>query len=224
MTSRNFSGRLEPKFNPFAEDYLAEILEAVTVAWARMEHPARNELEDQITFRLAGQISNDTHFAELPYVVVPQFWLVGLKGQRLGRLDLYFKHRNSQRDYFAFESKRLHVTYPGGSTSTEYSTYAGDDGMKSFVDGYYSKGLAACGMAGYVMDGKSDEAWDGLGRIIEGRRTPLKLTGSCKLEKSALARVVAEGVSGTHLGETAHDLGSYRLRIFHLILPVKGRR
>lgn len=224
MTSRNFSGRLDPEFNPFAEDYLAEILEAVAVAWARMEHPARNELEDQITFRLAGQITNDTQFAELPYVVVPQFWLVGLNGLRLGRLDLYFKHRNSQRDYFAFESKRLHVTYPGGSSSTEYSTYAGDDGMKAFVDGYYSKGLSACGMVGYVMDGKSDVAWDGLGRVIEDRRTPLKLTGSCKLEKSALARTIAKGVSGTHLGETVHDLSSYRLRIFHLLLPIKGTR
>lgn len=220
MTSRNFSGRLDPKFNPFAEDYLAEILEAMAVAWARMEHPARNELEDQITFRLAGQITNDPHFAELPYVVVPQYWLVGLKGKRLGRLDLYFKHRNSQRDYFAFEAKRLHVTYPGGSSSTEYSTYAGDEGMMAFVGGYYSKGFVACGMAGYVMDGKSNEAWEGLGKLIAGRSAVLKLTGSCKLESSVLAKAVAGGVSGTYLGETAHDLGSYRLRIFHLILPV----
>jgi hypothetical protein len=224
MTLRNFTGRLDPKFNPFAEDYLAEILEATAVAWARMKQPGRNEIEDRITFRLAGQITNDTHFAELPYVVVPQFWLVGLQGQRLGRLDLYFKHRNSQRDYFAYESKRLHVNYPGGSSSTEYSTYAGNDGMMAFVNEYYSKGLGACGMLGYVMDGRSDVAWDGLGRVIEGRHMSLKLTGSCKLEKSSLARVIAKGASGTHLGETAHDLGSYRLRIFHLILPVTGAR
>lgn len=224
MTSRNFSGRLDPKFNPFAEDYLAEILEAVAVAWARMEQPARNELEDQITFRLAGHIINDTNFATLPYDVAPQHWLVGPKGERLGRLDLHFKHRNSQRDYFAFESKRLHVTYPGGSYSTEYPTYAGDEGMMAFVGGYYSKGLAACGMLGYVMDGRSDVAWDGLGKVIEGRRTSLKLTGSCKLERSALVRAITKGVSGTLLGETAHDLGSYHLRMFHLILPIKAVR
>ncbi len=224
MTSRNFSGRLDPKFNPFAEDYLAEILEAVAVAWARMKQPGRNEIEDRITFRLAGRLANDPHFAALPYDVVPQYWLLGPNGERLGRLDLYFKHRNSQRDYFAFESKRLHVTYPGGSTSTEYSTYASDKGMQAFVDGYYSKGLSACGMIGYVMDGKSDEAWDGLGRVIGGRRTTLKLTGSYKLERSALSRVVASGSTGTHLGETEHDLGSYRLRLFHLILPVKSVR
>lgn len=220
MTSRNFSGRLDPQFNPFAENYLAEILGAVAVAWAMMEHPARNELEDQITFRLAGHIIHDTDFAELPYDVDPQHWLVGPKGERLGRLDLHFKHRNSKRDYFAFEAKRLHVTYPGGSSSTEYSTYAGDEGMQAFVDGYYSKGLSVCGMLGYVMDGKSDEAWVGLGKVISRRRTPLKLAGSYKLEKSALSKAVVKGTTGTHLGETEHDLGSYGLRLFHLILPV----
>lgn len=222
MTVRNFSGSLEPKFNPFAEDYLAEILEATAAAWARMKHPERNEIEDRITFRLAGHLINDPRFAELPYDVAPQHWLVGPNGERLGRLDLYFKHRNSQRDYFAFEAKRLHVTYPGGSYSTEYSTYVGNEGMQAFVDGYYSKGFSACGMLGYVMDSKSDEAWVGLGKIIESRRTPLKLIGSCKLEMSALSRVVAKGITGTHLGETEHDLNSYRLRLFHLVLPVKS--
>jgi len=58
--------------------------------------------------------------------------------------------------------RSLHVMYPGGSFSTEYSSYAGDDGMMAFVQGYYSKGLQACGMLGYIMDGKSDAAWVGL--------------------------------------------------------------
>ena len=74
--------------------------------------------------RLYGRLLNDPHFAELPYDVIAQCCLLGLNGEQLGRLDLRFKHRHSQRDYFAFESKRLHVTYPGGSFSTEYPTYA----------------------------------------------------------------------------------------------------
>lgn len=219
MSVRNFSGRLEPQFNPFAEDYLAEILEATAIAWARMKQPGRREIEDRITFRLAGQLANDPKFAELPYDIVPQFWLLGLNGQLLGRLDLYFKHRNSQREYFAFESKRLHVSYPSGRFSTEYSSYVGDQGMMAFVQGYYSKGLPACGMLGYVMDGKSDVAWSGLGTFIEGRRKPLKLVVSCKFAKSILSRAIANGMAGTHLGETEHDLGSHRLRLFHLLLP-----
>lgn len=224
MTVRNFNGRLAPKFNPFAEDYLSEILEATAIAWARMMQPGRNEIEDRITFRLAGRLANDPYFAELPYDVVPQYWLVGMNGQQLGRVDLRFKHRNSQRDYFAFESKRLHVTYPGGSFSTEYSTYAGEDGMMAFVQGYYSKGLQACGMLGYIMDGKSDVAWGGLGQVIEGRRKPLRLAKNCRLAESILSKAVANGIEGTHLGETEHELGSHNLRLFHLLLPVRSKR
>ena len=220
MSGRIFNGRLEPKFNPFHDDYLAEILEAAAVAWARMKHPDGNEIEDNITYRLAGRLANDSHFSELPYDAVPQYWLLGLDGERLGRLDLRFKHRHSQSDYFAFEAKRLHVTYPGGRFSTEYPTYAGDDGMMAFLEGHYSKGFLASGMLGYVMDGKADTAWSGLESRIGVQRTPLKLVAGSRLKKSALSRAVEKGIDGTHLGETEHDLATHHLRLFHLLLPV----
>lgn len=220
MSVRSFTGTLEPKFNPFDEDYLAEILEATAVAWARMKQPNPTEIEDQITRRLAGRLLNDSHFAEFPYDVVIQNWLLGIDGESLGRLDLRFKHRHSHRDYFAFESKRLHVTYPGGSKSAEYSTYAGAHGIMAFVEGYYSHGLPSCGMLGYVMDGNSDKAWTGLAKCIEGQCKTLKLVESSKFAKSILSTAIAKGMSGTHLGETQHDLGTHQLRVFHLLLPV----
>lgn len=220
MSSRIFNGRLDPQFNPFDDDYLAEILEATAVAWARMNQPGTSEIEDRITFRLAGQLANDPHFAELPYDVVAQCWLLGLNGERLGRLDLRFKHRHSQRDYFAFESKRLHVTYPGGGFSTEYAAYAGDDGMMAFISGQYSQGFLAGGMLGYVMDGKTDGAWRGLEQRIELQRTPLKLIDSSRLVQSVLSKAIANAMADTHLGETKHDLDTHHLRLFHLLLPV----
>jgi hypothetical protein len=147
---------------------------------------------------------------------------LGLDGERLGRLDLRFKHRHSQLDYFAFESKRLHVTYPGGRFSTEYPIYAGDDGMMAFINGQYSKGFLAGGMLGYVMDGKVDSAWSGLEQGVELRRTPLKLIDSSKLVKSVLSNAIANAMDGTHLGETEHDLDTHHLRLFHLLLPVNS--
>ena len=78
MRTKTLIGSLEPKFNPFDADYLAEILAATTLAWARMEPPGQNEIEDRITERLAGRLANDPHFAELPYDIVPQYWLLGL--------------------------------------------------------------------------------------------------------------------------------------------------
>jgi hypothetical protein len=223
MIRRNLIGKLDPKFNPFDENYLEEILQATALAWARMEQPSSHELEDRITFRLAGRLAHDAHFAELPYDIVPQYWLVGLNGELLGRLDLRFKHRNSQRDYFAFESKRLHVTYPGGGFATEYSSYVGKEGMMAFIDGYYSKRLPACGMIGYVMDGKCDKAWRGVERRIESGRQTLRLKIKSKLEESTLSLWVTRGMKGTQLGETNHRLGTFRLRLFHLFLPISPK-
>ncbi len=66
MSSQTFNGQLDPQFNPFDEDYLVEILEATAVAWTRMKQPDTSEIEDRITFRLAGRLANDPNFAELP--------------------------------------------------------------------------------------------------------------------------------------------------------------
>lgn len=214
------SGRLDAEFNPFTDEYLGEILNAIAVAWARMKQPKSDEWEDDITFRLAGRLLNDPLFRVLPYDIVPQYWLLGLNGQRLGRLDLRFKHRFSQRDYFAFESKRLHVTYPGGP-SPEYHVYAGGDGMGAFIEGQYSKDLPAAGMLGYVMDADTDKAWNGIAAGIEAKRKDLRLGASSRFTESELKQHIKADFPGVRLGETQHDLVSHALRLFHLLLPVR---
>lgn len=221
MSIRPVSGSLQPQFNPFQENYLVEILTAVSSAWANMRPPGPTEIEDRITFRLAGRLANDPQFSDMPYDIVPQYWLLGLNGQRLGRLDLRIKHRHSQRDYVAFEGKRLHVGYPGGRFSTEYSTYAGDDGMMAFITGQYCKGLPCAGMLGYIMDSNCAKAWTGLKKRIESRRKLLRLCKSSQFARSVLAHAVKNGIQGTDLGETEHDLRSHKLRLFHLLLPVR---
>ena len=218
------SGQLDDEFNPFTDDYLGEIVAAVAGAWARMKQPKLNEWEDSITFRLAGRLLNDPVFRDLPYDIVPQYWLLGIDGQRLGRLDLRFKHRWSQRDYFSFESKRLHVSYPGGTVSPEYSIYAGDEGMGAFIEGQYSKGLPAAGMLGYVMDGDIEKAWTGVATRIHARRDELCLPAKSEFIESSLKHHVACGAPGTQLGETQHNLTSHILRMLHLLLPVAQRK
>lgn len=214
------SGRLAPAFNPFDEDYLVEILNTVIEAWSRMIRPEQHELEDQITFRLAGWIANDPTLRDLPYDVVPQNWLLGLNGERLGRLDLRFKHRHSARDYFAFEAKRLHVTYPSGRFKREYSTYTGKDGMMCFIDGKYASGMQAAGMLAYVMDGDCGRAWNGVRDQIESSRPELRLIAASRLAISPLSRRTKNVVDRAQLGETHHNLRPRNLRLFHLILPV----
>ena len=216
------SGQLADEFNPFQADYLAEILEAVAVAWQQMPKPKRPEIENKITRRLVGWLLNAPDFIDqLPFDVVPQYEILGLHGEILGRLDIYFKHRQSRRDYLALEAKRLHVTYPGGGVSTEYPTYVGAEGMTAFVEGPYSKNLPVGGMLGYVMDGDTGKAWDGLAARIEDRRDALCLSVDSKLSESPLAHTVGKGMAGTWLGETLHDLKTHSLRLFHLLLPLK---
>lgn len=217
------SGRLDAEFNPFANEYLGEILNAIAVAWARMKQPKSGDWEDDITFRLGGRLMNDPLFRELPYDIVPQHWLLGLNGQRLGRLDLRFKHRFSQRDYFAFESKRLHVTYPGGKQSPEYHVYAGVDGMGAFIEGQYSTGLPAAGMLGYVMDADTEKAWNGIAAGIEAKRKDLRLGASSRFTESKLKQHIKADFPGVRLGETQHDLVSHALHLFHLLLPVRPK-
>ena len=67
MSGRRFNGSLEPKFNPFDDDYLAEIMEATSAAWKRMKHPAASEIEDRITYRLAVRPNGADHlWREVP--------------------------------------------------------------------------------------------------------------------------------------------------------------
>jgi hypothetical protein len=222
MNGGTFIGTLDPGFNPFDGNYLAEILEATAHAWARMKPPRPNEIEDRITARLVGQLANAPEFAEIPYDVTYQWWLLGLEGELLGRLDIRFKHRRSKRDYFGFEAKRLHVKYPSGRASKEYATYAGEVGMMAFIEGQYSTMLPAGGMLGYVMDGEAGEAWNGIGNQIESQRVPLKLSSRNSLTRSRLLNVLDRALDGSQLGETNHDLATHHLRLFHLLLPVRS--
>jgi hypothetical protein len=221
--SASISGNLDPQFNPFEETSLAEIVQMTAMAWTRMKQPGTHDLEDSITFRLAGRIANDPQFAEFPYDVVAQYWELGLNGELLGRIDLRFKHRHSKRLYFAFEAKRLHVTYPKGRFSTEYATYTGPDGMGAFVDETYSKGFAAGGMLGYVMDGQSKAALDGLRLKIDERKTELKLSPNSRFALSSLSYVLRGVVDESFLNETSHDLSGHALRLLHLVVPVSQK-
>jgi hypothetical protein len=48
----------------------------------------------------------------------------------------------------------------------------------------------------------------------------LKLVKTSRFCECTLAYAIAEGIKGTRLGETQHDLISHQLRLLHLLLPV----
>ena len=213
------NGQLDAEFNPFTDEYLGEILEAVAMAWARMKHPKSSEIEIRITRKLAAQLRHDPVFRNLPFDVCQEYILDNLDAEYLGRLDLHIKYRRSQRDYFAFEAKRLHLR-TGGIPSSEYLTYVGNKGMGGYIEGPYSDNLPVAGMIAYVMDANTDTAWLGLGAKIVEKQNDLCLRADSRLEESALVDRVRHALTGTRLGETHHDLKTRILRIFHMLLPV----
>jgi hypothetical protein len=213
-----FSGQIDPQFNPFAESYVRDIIRAIALAWSRRRNPPADEIEDRITFRLAGRLQNDEDFRELPFDVVPQYWLLDLHGRRLGRLDLRFKHMQSRRDYFAFEAKRLHVAYPSGFKA-EHSVYVGDEGMMCFVTGKYSAGLSHAGMLAYVMDNDVLRAWKGLSDAIENNRNALKLRNGASFIASVFDDMITTIIATARVVETAHEFGDGPMVITHILLP-----
>lgn len=218
MRIDNISGQMDPRFNPFAESYVSEIIHAIALAWCRMRTPPADEIEDRITFRLAGRLQNDEDFRELPLDVVPQFWLLDLHGRRLGRLDLRFKHLQSRRDYLAFEAKRLHVAYPSGF-KTEHAVYVGDEGMMCFVIGKYSAGLPHAGMLAYVMDSDVPRACDGLTDAIENNRNSLKLRKGPPFTASVFEEMTTKIIANARVAESAHEFDNGPMVITHMLLP-----
>ena len=218
MRIDSISGSIDSDFNPFSKQFIEEIIGAIVTAWSRMRNPNTDELEDQITFRLAGRLQHDNDFRELPFEVVPQYWLLDLQGHRLGRLDLRFKHLQSRRDYLAFEAKRLHVAYPSGF-KTEYSVYLGDEGIMCFLTGKYSSGLPFAGMMAYVMDNDTENAWQGLCDAIDSRESLLMLKPRVAEEPLRYSTSLDPLRASALIAETHHESVEISMRITHVILP-----
>ncbi len=218
MRIDTIGGQIDPQFNPFAESYIREIIRAIALAWLRMRNPPADEIEDRITFRLAGRLQNDEDFRELPFDVVPQYWLLDLHGRRLGRLDLRVKHLHSQRDYLAFEAKRLRIPRRRG-VRAEYSVYVGEAGMMCFVTGKYSVGLPHAGMLAYVMDSDVPRAWDGISDAIENNRNSLKLCDGASFTASPIDDLTSATIASARVGETVHEFENGSMFITHMLLP-----
>ncbi|BDI32583.1 hypothetical protein CCAX7_46340 [Capsulimonas corticalis] len=217
MSGRIFDGQLAPEFNPFADNYLSDIVSAIATAWYQLKHPNEEDIEIRITNRLVGRLVNSQDFANLPFIIDPQCQIVDIDGEIIGIIDIRFILRNSGREYFALEAKRVHITNSKGQLKRSYSSYVGKGGMMDFVNGKYSAGLPACGMLGYVMDGNLDIAWTGISKSIQRNCIRLKLDSTSKLVKSQLC--VYHGNDNTRLGETFHDLSTHSVRMMHLLLP-----
>ena len=202
-------------FSPlFPDEFLEDIVGRVFVAWDRIPKPITEVLEIRITKLLRHQYAYDPIIKQLPFQVRRELPIDDpATGDELGRIDLCLLHGNDESVYFAFECKRLNVTFPSGKYASLAAAYVGPKGIGCFVSQKYAAGQRHGGMIGYVFNGNMDAARTAINEQLAKPTTNLSLISD---------RLVACGIAPTNdqLGETQHDIEGSTLAIYHLLLSI----
>ena len=209
----NFVGNSDQFAPLFPNDFLDDIIGRVFVAWDKIPKPVAETLETRITKLLRHQYAYDPVIKQLPFQVRRELTVDDpVSGDELGRIDLCLLHGNNEDVYFAFECKRLNVTFQSGF-KTLAPDYVGEDGIECFVSQKYSIGQAFGGMIGYVFDGKIVEAMKSIENRVKEKAMEIGLKSS-GLDKSHLP------LENDNLRETQHDIAEGEFTIFHLFVSV----
>jgi hypothetical protein len=202
-------------FSPlFPDDFLEDIVGRMFVAWNRIPKPITEVLETRITKLLRHQYAYDPIIKQLPFQVRRELPIDDpATGEELGRIDLCLLHGNDEDVYFAFECKRLNVTFPSGKFESRAAQYVGPEGIGCFVSQKYASGQQHGGMIGYVFNGDIDTARSAINNQLAKSKTDLALLSN------GLATC---GISpeNSQLKETQHIISGNALTIYHLLLPI----
>lgn len=197
----------------FPDDFIEDIITRVPVAWDRIPKPISEVLETRITKLLRHQYAYDPVIKQLPFQVRRELPIDDPKsGEELGRIDLCLLHGNDEDTYFAFECKRLNVTFPSGQFAPLSGEYVGTNGMGCFISRQYASGHRLGGMIGYVFDGNIAGAQQAILKIIEATFAVLNMADGELLKSSFLPHDI-------RLRETDHPRAVPPMRLYHIFLP-----
>jgi len=199
----------------FPQELIPQILEMVLSVWKSLPKGPARELETRTTQRFLRALIHDKNARkEVPVRISRECVEDDLRtGRQLGRIDLCFIPPNSchEQVYFAFECKRLNVRYSRRTRSLASEYVKG--GMLRFINSKYASILYEGGMIGYVLDGKTNSAIDGVDRNAKRLRIKLKMKAPGGLSGSSLLTLVSQ------IKETSHDLAARKFTIHHVFLP-----
>lgn len=197
----------------FPNDFLDDIIGRVFVAWDRIPKPITETLETRITKLLRHQYAYDPIIKQLPFQIRRELTVDDPEsGDELGRIDLCLLHGNDEDVYFAFECKRLNVTFDSGF-KTLAPAYVGEDGIGCFVSQKYSVGQTCGGMIGYVFDGNMEVAMESVEERIKDKATEIALKSSGLVSTNL-------SVANGYLRETRHGTANGEFAIFHLFVSM----
>lgn len=201
------------QFDPlFPDDFLPDIIGRLFIAWDQIPKPITEILETRITKLLRHRYANDPVIRKLPMRVVREFTIDDpVTGEELGRIDLCLLHGNDESVYFAFECKRLNVTFPNGKYKSLAGAYVGPEGMGCFVSEKYAVGQRSGGMIGYVFDSNVKYAYGKIATILTAKPPDLSLVSQGILASTLLK-------DSPELYETEHDVRGNAFIIYHLFL------
>lgn len=198
----------------FPDDFLQDIIGRVPAAWDRIPKPISDTLETRITKLLRHQYAYDPVIKQLPFQVRRELPIDDPEtGEELGRIDLCLLHGNHELSYFAFECKRLCVTFPSGKFETLANKYVGSEGMGCFVNGQYSRGHRFGGMIGYVFNGDTVGVQKAIESSIESAISDLGMK-CAKLSPCSLRQ------ADDTVRETQHAREDCEIAIFHVFLSM----
>jgi len=202
----------------FPEDQIPVILDTVLDCASTLRKKSPNELENHLSTRLVKRLQVDLRMRGGPFVVCPEYQVLDKSvddAQHKGHIDICFVTTQGSDTYFAIEAKRLHVTYGKGKWTSLVGEYVtGNQGMMCFVTAKYSAAQQAGAMLGYVFDGDTNKARDGISKSIDNNRTKLNLAGTQGLLKSRIVH------RAEHVDETQHHFGRRPFTMYHLLVPV----
>lgn len=188
-------------------------IERLGQAWeAKRAMFSQSHFEDRISRTLAAWIAQEQRKLNGDWSVLCQAESLELEpggeARVIGRCDLVLTVRNHQ---IVYECKRLNISNGQGQIRANAQEYVKEGLHRFTVDKKYSTVDGICGMIGYVMDGKMENAH----RAIRSR-----LDEICPPEHVVDPEFPLPGV-GNHRLRTTHQVtGKPSFSVHHLLLPV----
>jgi hypothetical protein len=147
------SGEFDLFAPAFPNDMVPDVIQFLLAEWPNVKPPAGKPLENRITSRLAGRLTNAMREHDRPqfrFTCRPKI-ADAESDTEVGELDIQVSSFSPHPDAFlVVECKRLNVETDSGFQSRA-GEYVGNDGMGCFINGQYDSGGNVGVMLGYVM-------------------------------------------------------------------------
>jgi len=198
------------------QDVHDKVLHVIKNVWPDCAKRFRADaLENQITDQLALMLRRDQRSRE-NWLVVPQYKSLDsdFNGDVVtkGFIDFIVFFDLNQKNYIAYECKRLNVLFPSGF-QTLADKYV-DEGIMRYVSAQYAQALPFGVMIGYVLDSNMPKALAAVKSQIQNKARRLH----CISQESHAKNLPP--VSFIIRFTTGHSRASGKIEVQHLLLPL----